>query len=589
MDRSRLSTILLIVGVFFLVYTLVGKGCSKDEGPNTAIVDERFEVLKLPESTPLGAPCVIETNDFIATIGPVGGGLQGFTLKGTKYVEKGAPIDLAHRTTIDLSGKQISEYAPLRAEFRSDPNRDDQVPGDLVQFSVEKPDPGTCVLRHTTPDLVEIVRTVKATGRQYELAIETKVTNLAAQPKRHAFSEALFALQFKKDEGGMFKRPGANDVFGASCAHDGGKLDRKAKSDLRKWYVQRGTLDYVAISSAYLGQALIPEDAGAHCALVAQDMGQKDSDTEQSLIRAVLAYEPKELSAVGSGNNVATYKQLAFLGPKERHILAAVAGGGHHVDQLVDLGYFSFIAKYLVSYVVFLRRIIGSWGLAIVALTLTVRMALLPLTLPQIKSSIAMRRLKPELDILNKKFEGDQQAKMLATSQLYKKHGVNPLSGCLPALLQMPVWFALYTSLQTAIELYHEHFLFWTDLAAPDPRYILPLVLGATMFLQQKVTPMQMDPAQQKVFTYFMPAMFTVFMLFLPVGLGVYMLTNSVLGIVQTITVERYMKKQTPAEVKVEVTTTPKRDKDLAVIDTSEKKARPARELVRRPKDEPEA
>jgi YidC/Oxa1 family membrane protein insertase len=585
MDRSRLSTILLLVGVFFLVYTLVGKGCGKDEGPNTAIVEERFDVAKLPETMPIGAPCVIETNDFIATIGATGGGLQGFTLKGAKYVEHGAPIDLAHRTTIDLAGNQISEYAPLRASFRNDPTRDNQVPGDLVQFSIEKPDATTCVLRHKTFDLVEIVRTVKANGKPYELSIETTVTNLAGETKRHAFSEALFALQFKKDEGGMFKRPGANDVFGAACAHDGGKLERKAKSDLRKWFVQQGTVDYVAISSAYLGQALIPEDGGAHCALVAQDMGKKDTDTEQSLIRAVLTYEPRELGP----NAVATYKQTAFLGPKERHVLAAVAGGGHHVDQLVDLGYFSFIAKYLVSYVVFLRRIIGSWGLAIVLLTVTVRMALLPLTLPQIKSSIAMRRLKPELDVLNKKFEGDQQAKMLATSQLYKKHGVNPLSGCLPALLQMPVWFALYTSLQTAIELYHERFMFWSDLSAPDPRYILPLVLGGTMFLQQKVTPMQMDPAQQKVFTYFMPAMFTVFMLFLPVGLGVYMLTNSVLGIVQTVAVERYMKSQTPAEVKVEVTTTPKGDKDLEKSEKSEKKARPARELVRRPKDEPEA
>ena len=585
MDRSRLSTILLLVGVFFLVYTLVGKGCSKNEGPNTAIVEERFDTVKLPETMPLGAPCVIETNDFVATIGSVGGGLQGFTLKGTKYVEKGSPIDLAHRTTIDLAGNAISEYAPLRAQFRNDPMRDNQVPGDLVQYTAEKPDPSTCVLRHKTADLVEIVRTVKTTGRPYELAIETTVTNLASEPKRHAFSEALFALQFKKDEGGMFKRPGANDVFKAACGHDGGKIERKDKGALRKWFVQQGPVDFVAITSAYLGQALVPEDAGAHCALVAQDMGTKDSDTEQSLIRAVLTYEPRDLAP----SAVATYKQTAFLGPEERHILAAVAGGGRHIDQLVDLGYFSFIAKYLVSYVVFLRRIIGSWGLAIVLLTVTVRMALLPLTLPQIKSSIAMRRLKPELDILNKKFEGDQQAKMLATSQLYKKHGVNPLSGCLPAVLQMPVWFALYTSLQTAIELYHEHFLFWSDLSAPDPRYVLPLVLGATMFLQQKVTPMQMDPAQQKVFTYFMPAMFTVFMLFLPVGLGVYMLTNSVLGIVQTISVERYMKSQAPAEVKVEVTTTPKGDKDLARAEKSEKKARPARELVRRPKDEPEA
>jgi len=151
--------------------------------------------------------------------------------------------------------------------------------------------------------------------------------------------------------------------------------------------------------------------------------------------------------------------------------------------------------------------------------------------------------------------------KMLATSQLYKKHGINLLAGCLPAVVQMPVWFALYTALQTAMELYHEPFFLWRDLSAPDPRFILPLVLGGTMFLQQKITPMQMDPAQQKVFLYFMPAMFTVFMLFLPAGLGVYMLTNSVLGIVQTLAVEKYYASQQPPLVKVtQVDEKPKKD-----------------------------
>jgi YidC/Oxa1 family membrane protein insertase len=140
----------------------------------------------------------------------------------------------------------------------------------------------------------------------------------------------------------------------------------------------------------------------------------------------------------------------------------------------------------------------------------------------------------------------------------------------------MPVWFALYTALQTAIELYHEPFAIWHDLSSPDPHFVLPAVLGATMFIQQKVTPMQMDPAQQKIFTYFMPAMFTVFMLFLPAGLGVYMLTNSILGIAQTMGVERYMKTHAPAEVVVKQAESSAKD---------EKKPRPARELARKRDD----
>jgi YidC/Oxa1 family membrane protein insertase len=420
---------------------------------------------------------------------------------------------------------------------------------------------------------VKIVRTFKPTGRPYELSVETKITNLSDDPKKHAFSEALYALQFKKAEGGLLHRPGPNDVFAGICSHDDGKIERKDKGGLRQWFLQGGKLDFVAISSSYLSQAIVPTQGdapNARCALVGQDRGVKDTDSEQTLFNAVLAYDAKELKK----GETATYAQLAFFGPKERDILKAAAGGRAHLDKLIELGTFAFIAQYLVMFVVFLHGIVKSWGLSIVVLTVTVRMALMPLTLPQIRSSIAMRRLRPEIDEINKKFEGDQQAKMLATSQLYKKAGVNPLSGCLPSLVQLPVWWALYTSLQTAIELYHEPFLIWRDLSAPDARFILPLILGAVMFLQQKITPMQMDPAQQKIFTYFMPAMFTVFMLFLPTGLGVYMLTNSVLGIVQTLAVERYYKRTHPAQVVV-----------TQAAEATTSKPRPVKDLARRKKD----
>ncbi|HEX2879153.1 MAG TPA: YidC/Oxa1 family membrane protein insertase, partial [Polyangiaceae bacterium] len=123
-----------------------------------------------------------------------------------------------------------------------------------------------------------------------------------------------------------------------------------------------------------------------------------------------------------------------------------------------------------------------------------------------------------------------------------RKHNINLFMGCLPTLATMPVWFALYTTLQTAVELYNIPFLWFPDLSQPDPYFVLPFVIGATYFVQQKMMPMQGDPVQQKMMLYFMPAMFTVFMLFLPAGLGVYMFTNSVLGIVQQQAVEYHAR-----------------------------------------------
>ncbi len=122
--------------------------------------------------------------------------------------------------------------------------------------------------------------------------------------------------------------------------------------------------------------------------------------------------------------------------------------------------------------------------------------------------------------------------------ELWRKHKVNPLGGCLPVLLQMPIFFALYQTLSTSIELYHAPFVWWwSDLSSPDPYYVLPIILGALMFIQQKLTPIQMDATQAKVMLYAMPLMMTFFMLLLPTGLCLYMVTSSAVGITQ----QRYM------------------------------------------------
>jgi YidC/Oxa1 family membrane protein insertase len=264
------------------------------------------------------------------------------------------------------------------------------------------------------------------------------------------------------------------------------------------------------------------------------------------MYRSRLIYPQKELAPKES----ATYEIAAYYGPKDRTFLAKAFGGQHHLSEIINLGMFTVVSKVIVMFLLKAHDIVGDWGISIIILTICVRILLFPLTWKQIKSMVAMRRLKPELDALNLKFKDDPQQKQVATMEVYRKNGVNPFGGCLPVFVQMPVWWALYTVIQTAVELYHTPFLWYSDLSAPDPYFILPLVLGGTSFVQQKLMPQQMDAAQQKMMLYFMPALFTVMMLFLPAGLGIYMLTNSILGIVQQQVVERVAPRAPEIEVR---------------------------------------
>jgi YidC/Oxa1 family membrane protein insertase len=145
----------------------------------------------------------------------------------------------------------------------------------------------------------------------------------------------------------------------------------------------------------------------------------------------------------------------------------------------------------------------------------------------------AMRELQPEVEKLKEKYKNDREKLNLATMQLYQKNKVNPLGGCLPMLMQMPIWFALYAALQTSVELYREPFLWMKDLTVHDPYFILPAFLGASSFLMQKLSPQPADNAQAKMMLYFFPAFFTFIMIWVPGGLTLYIVVNNVLTIIQ--------------------------------------------------------
>jgi YidC/Oxa1 family membrane protein insertase len=316
-----------------------------------------------------------------------------------------------------------------------------------------------------------------------------------------------------------------------------------------EWFLGSRNPAFAAVSNAYFAHALAPLDDGTSPACLLQIEERWDSTRYESkgqdpnagaMYRARLAYPATTLQPGAK----ATYRTLTYIGPKERVVLADAGDGQHRLDELINLGFFAAIAKVLVKFLLLVQGVTHNWGLAIIVLTLTARTLLFPLSLPGIRNMIRMREIKPEMDALNEKFKDDPQQRGLAQMELWRKHNVNPFKGCVPQLASMPVWFALYTTLQTAVELYHIPFLWFPDLSKPDPLFILPFVIGGTFFLQQTLMPMQGgDPAQQKMMKYFMPGMFTVMMLFLPAGLGVYMFTNSLLAITQQHLVERHARR----------------------------------------------
>ncbi|HDR1021776.1 TPA: membrane protein insertase YidC [Pasteurella multocida] len=237
-----------------------------------------------------------------------------------------------------------------------------------------------------------------------------------------------------------------------------------------------------------------------------------------------------------------TITSALWTGPKLQDQMATVA---NHLDLTVDYGWAWFIAKPLFWLLTFIQSIVHNWGLAIIGVTLVVKAILYPLTKAQYTSMAKMRMLQPKLQEMRERFGEDRQRMSQEMMKLYKEEKVNPLGGCLPILLQMPIFIALYWTFLEAVELRHAPFFGWIqDLSAQDPYYILPILMGASMFLLQKMSPTPVaDPMQQKIMN-FMPLIFMVFFLWFPSGLVLYWLVSNLITIAQQQLIYRGLEKK---------------------------------------------
>jgi YidC/Oxa1 family membrane protein insertase len=232
-----------------------------------------------------------------------------------------------------------------------------------------------------------------------------------------------------------------------------------------------------------------------------------------------------------------------YIGPQDQDVLAKTAKG---LDLVVDYGYFTIIAAPLFWLLKWLHGLIGNWGWAIVAMTIIVKGAFYPLNAASARSMAKMKIVAPKMKALQEQYANDKQALQMKMMELYKVEKINPLGGCLPILVQIPVFIALYWVLLSAVELRHAPWILWIhDLSAPDPWYILPVVYAITAWAQVKLSPTPMtDPVQQKIFQI-MPIAFSVMFVFFPSGLVLYWLVNNSLQILQQWHVNRMLTKET--------------------------------------------
>jgi len=303
--------------------------------------------------------------------------------------------------------------------------------------------------------------------------------------------------------------------------------------------------DFGGIQDLYFAAAFVPEKPGT--------LTLTDWRLERDVvIEGKPAKQPLAEVAVGSSEAAGPLALRVFVGPKDLDILKAQ---NPPLGQLVDFGWMEFIAAPLFYFLRWIYGYVPNYGWAIIILTVAINMVLFPLKLKSWRSMQKMQRVAHEVKSIQERYkkygmrDPRKQQMNQEIMELYKRHGINPVGGCLPMLLQMPIWFGLYRMLTVTIELRHAPWIWWIrDLSVKDPYYILPVLMGLTMYAMQKMTPMTAtDPAQQKMLT-FMPLMFGGMFVIFPVssGLVLYILSSNLVGIAQ----QWYLNKYAPAELK---------------------------------------
>ena len=494
--------------------------------PATAAPGTPAAVIQ-PEVAPVGAaasggpaiaaaPPIEVAGEFVhAAFTNVGGRIKSWKLQ--KFMDKagpgGAPLEMV---SLPDSGK-----LPLATYWvGTGPTISDQ-----DTYEVVSNDPKKIVFTRTNPTGFTVTKTIEPNLQDYSVKMTVKIENHGQTPAQGQLTVSDYQ-EIKTFPTGFFApKP---DVYNY-VAYVAGSLKKTEIHKAAGEPPYPANVIWAGFDSIYFFSAVAPSVS---------------ENTQSQAIASKAPGDPvtatvTEPSATIPPGGETTFEFFAYLGPKAEGPLTAA---NHNFDQALDFGWFTVIAKPLVRFLVLLYNWTGNWGIAIIIVTILIKIATLPLTQKSYKSMKAMSVLQPELTKLREKFKDDREKLNQETMALYKAHGVNPASGCLPMLIQLPIFIAFYRALYGTIELRHSPFMFWIhDLSAPDPYYVLPIIMGVSMLITQKMTPSSADPVQQKVMLI-MPVVFTFMFLNFPAGLVVYWLVNNILTIAQ----QMYLKRGDP-------------------------------------------
>lgn len=439
----------------------------------------------------------VETGLYSATLSSKGGTVRKFTLK--TYKDKtGTGVSLLQAPGM---------YPPLALGEKEDfglSNVNFSLKG--ADLNLKGSESGTVTFEYATPQF-SVRRTFTFYGDRYKIDLKDDVQGL---PEYWVTLGSNFGIYDAKDESAPH--------IGPVVLKDADRIELVTKK-LDEPKVYKEGLKWIAQEDKYFFASIVPSG--------------------QVLEAKVWKVQDSPVVALKVKPGVSTY--IVYAGPKDYDRLQELKVGLEHI---VDFGFFSILARPLFWILKFFYRFMGNYGWAIVLLTIIVRIPFIPLLNKSQKSMKKMQEIQPKLTELREKYKKDPQKLQKETMEMYKKYKVNPMGGCLPMLLQIPVFFALYKVLMIAIELRGAPFMLWiTDLSAKDPYYVMPIVMGVTMVIQQKMTPTSLDPKQNKIMML-MPVVFTFLFLNFASGLVLYWLVNNVLSIIQQFFTNRKLARE---------------------------------------------
>jgi len=380
---------------------------------------------------------------------------------------------------------------------------------------------------------IVVTKNYRFTPNTYTIAVDYVVTNNSADTQTAGTYTRL--TRNAVDSGSsLMMQNFAGGAFYVKNAEDDGVFEKFDFDEFNEQPKTVSTGGWAAMIQHYFFAAWIP-DASVPSTYTAK--------TQQG--NYVLTTVNNDTVNIAPGSQAILPSNELYVGPKEHVRLENLAEG---LDRTVDYSFLYIFAKPLSTFLHWIYSFIGSWGFAIITVTFVIKLAFYKLSEKSYRSMAGMRKLAPRLAKIKETYGDDKQKIGKKTMELYKKEKVNPAAGCLPILVQIPVFISMYWVLQEMVELRHMSFFYLPDLSAKDPYYIMPLIMGASMWFQQRLNPPPSDPMQAKIMMM-LPIIFTVFFLFFPAGLVLYWVTNNLLSIAQQMYINnRYGEKKATAE-----------------------------------------